>query len=111
MFSDGAVDNTLAAHGTPPAAGYREIEPECYLYTQPGPHAGDAVEVWWNEARRDQWVLGSDASRQQAASMNYTKQATLGYGLRPTKQATQRSRGDAAAATPNALALAFKVSF
>jgi alpha-L-fucosidase len=104
-FDDALVDNTLAPHGHLPA-GYSDIEPECYVFASADADgAGGAVEVWRSAAREDQWIIGSDASRAEAAAEGYEKQRTLGYGL------AAQHKGATVREVPNAIALAFKVSF
>jgi hypothetical protein len=95
IFDAATVDNSLSdgAASTPPgfqnASSYGET---FYVYAQPGtaraPGASEAgalvpLEVWFDAARQDRWVLASKASRAAAQASGYALVGTLGYALPP----------------------------
>jgi hypothetical protein len=96
VFDAATTDNSLSdgeAAFTPPgfenASSYGET---FFLYTQPGaaraPGASAAgtlvpVEVWFDAARQDHWVLASNGSRAAARAAGYSRVGTLGYALPP----------------------------
>eukprot|EP00117_Sycon_ciliatum_P018057 scpid54143/ scgid16819/ Tissue alpha-L-fucosidase; Alpha-L-fucosidase I; Alpha-L-fucoside fucohydrolase 1 len=81
IFNSAAEDNAMVYNTSNYTShGYGVVRTECYAY--PTKQNGlAAVDLYWNEARKDLWTLASETSRQKAMQQGYVFVATQGYIL------------------------------
>lgn len=82
----------LPASGTPCPRADPGGDPEMWSLSRRSSPELIELELWWSESKADHWVIGSDASKAEAAASGYSKTHSLGFVWPPPGTANATSR-------------------